>query len=82
VRGCSPPGRHLRGVLGGLIKEEFKVHWMIHQRLLDDEGSSILREVNMEGGHADKGDMQALNGKRFKIFAVPTWDVCFSTYCF
>jgi hypothetical protein len=47
-----------------------------------EEGSSIPREVIMEDGHANRGDMQTLNGKRFKIFAVPTWDACFSTYCF
>jgi hypothetical protein len=31
---CRSLGRRLRRVLGGLMKEEFKVHWMIHQRLL------------------------------------------------
>jgi hypothetical protein len=35
-----------------------------------EEGSSIPRDVIMEDGHMNRGDMQTLNGKRFNIFVV------------
>jgi hypothetical protein len=42
----------------------------------------IPREVDMGDEQATEGDMGEANGKRFKIFVVPTWSSGFSTYCF
>jgi hypothetical protein len=50
--------------------------------VLSGKGGRIPREVNLRDGQAESEDMQAINAKPFKNFAVPTWDMSFSTYCF
>ncbi len=42
----------------------------------------VPREVDMSDGQGTEGDMAGFNGKRFKIFVVPTWSTGFSAYCF
>jgi hypothetical protein len=47
-----------------------------------EEGSRIPWMVNMSEGPTPHPAQKAFNGKRVKIFVVPSWDKGFSTYCF
>jgi hypothetical protein len=47
-----------------------------------EDGGRIPRTVNMSEGPILHSAQEAFNGKRVKIFVVPSWDEGFSTYCF
>jgi hypothetical protein len=49
---------------------------------IGEDGRHVPSEVHMAGRQADPLASQTANGKRVKIFVVPTWDKGFSTYCF
>ena len=76
----TPLARHTRGVTRGnksTLEDSSTVtdHSVTVQSGADSYG--IPMEVNTE-----QEDMQAINGKRFKIFVVPTWDGCFDPLSF
>jgi hypothetical protein len=70
-----------QGTLGGgstVTGEPFTVFSGEGNRRFRD----IPREVNMDDGRMTEQDTPGSNGKRFKIFVIPTDNTGFSSYCF